>query len=57
MFTRLMLRGQVRSAIRFITDRVSGGGVLSLDSPFNVPGMSVFDVLRWRSNDCGHPEI
>ena len=51
VFTRLMLRGQVRSALRFITDRVSGGGVLSLDSPSNVPGISVFDVLKQK-----HPE-
>ena len=51
VFTRLMLRGQVRSAVRLITDRVSGGGVLSIDSPSNVPGMSVLDVLRQK-----HPE-
>ena len=56
VFTRLMLRGQVRSAVRFITDRVSGGGVLSIDSPSNVPGMSVFDVLRQKHPEPGNVE-
>ena len=51
VFTHLMLRGQVHSAVRFITDRVSGGGILSPESPSNVSGMSVFDVLRQK-----HPE-
>ena len=37
--------GQVRAAVRFITDRVSGGGILSSNSPSNVPGMTVFNVL------------
>ena len=46
MFTRLILRGQVRSAVCFITDRVSGGGVLAYDSSSGVPGKSVADVLR-----------
>ena len=46
VFTRLMLCGQVCSAVRFITDRVSGGGILSYDSPSGVPGKSVADVLR-----------
>ena len=51
VFTRLMLRGQVCSAVRFITDRVSGGGVLACDSPSGIPGKSVADVLREK-----HPE-
>ena len=46
VFTRLMLRGQVRVAVRFITDRVSGGGILSSDFLSNVPSMAVFDVLE-----------
>ena len=37
--------------VRFITDRVSGGGVLAYDSPSGVPGKSVADVLREK-----HPE-
>ena len=56
VFTCLMLRGQVRSAVRFITVRVSGGGVLSLDSPSNVPGMSGFDVLRQKHPEPGNVE-
>ena len=51
-----MLRGQVHPAVRFITDRVSGGGVLSVDSPSNVPGMSVFDVLRQKHPEPGNVE-
>ena len=51
VFTRLMLCGQVRSAIRFITDKVSGGGVLACDSPSGIPGESVADVLQEK-----HPE-
>ena len=51
VFTQLMLRGQVRSAVRFISDRVSGGGVLAYDSSSGVPGKSVADVLQEK-----HPE-
>ena len=46
VFTRLMLRGQVRSAVRFITDRLSGGGVLSPQDASGVDGKSVLDVLQ-----------
>ena len=46
VFTRLMLlQGQVRSAVRFITNRVNSGGVLSLDASTGVPGKSVMDIL------------
>ena len=51
-----MLQGQICSAVRFMTDRVSGGGVLSLDSPSNVPGMSVFDVLKQKHPEPGNFE-
>ena len=51
VFTHLMLRGQVLSAVRFITDRVHGGGVLSLDASTGVPGHPVLDILREK-----HPE-
>ena len=44
VFTHLMLRGQVRSAVRFITDRVHDGGILSLDASTGVPGHSVLDI-------------
>ena len=46
-----MFRGQVRSAVHFITDRVSSGGVLSCNSSSGVPGKSAADVLREK-----HPE-
>ena len=46
-----MLRGQVRAAVRFITDRVSRGGILSSDFLSNVPSLTVFDVLAKK-----HPE-
>ena len=45
VFTRLMLLGQVRSAVRFITNKVNSGGVLSLDALTGVPGKSVMDIL------------
>ena len=45
VFTHLMFRGQVRSAVRFITDRVHGGGVLSLDASTGVPGHSELDIF------------
>ena len=51
LVTQLMLRGQVCSAVRFITDRVSGGRVLAYDSSSGVPGKSVADALREK-----HPE-
>ena len=46
VFTRLMLRAQVRSAVRFLTNRTHGGGILSLDASTGKPGHSVLDTLR-----------
>ena len=51
MFTHLMFRDQVRSAVRFITDRVHCGGVLSLDASTSIPVHSVLDILHEK-----HPE-
>ena len=53
VFTRLMLRGQVRSAVRFITDRIHGGGVMPLDASTGVPGYSGLDILRKKHPDPG----
>ena len=41
----MLLRGQVRSAVHFITNRVNSGGVLSLNASTGVPGKSVMDIL------------
>ena len=51
VFTRLMLQGQVRSAVRFVTNRLNSGGVLALDASIGVPGKSVMDILCEK-----HPE-
>ena len=52
VFTHLMLWGQVQAAVRFITNRVhGGGGVLSLVASTGVPGHSVLDILHEK-----HPE-
>ena len=45
VFTCLMLRGKVQSAVRFIANKVNSGGVLSLDASTGVPGKSVMDIL------------
>ena len=41
-----MLHAQVRSAVRFLTNRTHGGGILSLDASTGKPGHSVLDTLR-----------
>jgi len=41
-----MLQSQVHSAVQFITDRIHGGGVLTLDAPTRVAGYSVLDILN-----------
>ena len=51
VFTHLMLWGEVRLSVRFITDRVHGGGVLPLNPCTGVPGHSVLDILHEK-----HPE-
>ena len=53
VFTHLMLQGQVRSEVRFITDRVHGSGVLSLDASTSVPGNSVLDILHEKHLEPG----
>ena len=46
VFTRLMLRAQVCSAVQFLTNRTHSGGILSLDASTGEPGHSVLDTLR-----------
>ena len=46
VFTRLMLRGKVREACRFITDRNSGGILDPHGDVSNSSGVSVLDVLK-----------
>ena len=53
VFTHLMLGGQVSSAVRFITDRIHGGGVMPLDALTGVPGYSVLDILCKKHPDPG----
>ena len=53
VFTRLMLQGQVRSAVCFITNQVNSGGVLSLDALTGVPGKSVMDILCEKNPEPG----
>jgi len=48
-----MLRGQVHSAVCFITDRVHGGGVLSLDASTGMPSHSVLDILLEKYPEPG----
>ena len=49
----LMFRGQAQSAVHFITDRVHGGRVLSLDASTGVPGHSVLDILLKKYPEPG----
>ena len=53
VFTRLMLRGQVRSAVRWMTERLSStsGGVLHPSAPAGTAGKTVLEVLKEK-----HPE-
>ena len=51
VFTRLMLRGQVRSAVRWMTERSSSGGILDPSTPVDTHGKTVLDVLKEK-----HPE-
>ena len=51
VFSRLMLRGQVRSAVRWLTERMNDGGVLDPSQLVNDGSKRVFDVLREKHPD------
>ena len=51
VFTRLVLRGQMRSAVRWLTERCSSGGVLLPSAVVDGEGKTVLDVLKAK-----HPE-
>ena len=46
VFSRLMLRGQVRSAVRWLTERMNDGGVLDPSQLVNDDSKRVLNVLR-----------
>ena len=46
IFTRLMLRGQVRSAVHWMTERASSGGILDSSTSVDTHGKTVLDVLK-----------
>ena len=51
VFSNLMLKGQVRSAVRWLTERQSKGGVLDPSSCVDNTQKTVFDILKEK-----HPE-
>ena len=58
VFTRLMLRGQVRSAVRWLTEKGSDGGVLCPSNVVGPSGETVADLLEKKhSNPCQNIEV
>ena len=53
VFTRLMLRDQVRAAVRWLTDRAPSKVLPAI--PVNHTGKSVFDVVRDKHPDPSVP--
>ena len=53
VFTRLVLRGQTRAAVRWLTDR-NGGGVLCHSDVDGSSGKSVLEVLKSKHPQPGH---
>ena len=53
VFSCLMLRGQVHSAVQFITNRIHGGGVLSVYASTGVPGCAALDTLHQKHPKSG----
>ena len=51
VFSRLMLRGQVRSAVRCLTERINDGGVLDPSQLVNDGSKRVLDFLREKHPD------
>ena len=46
VFTRLMMQGRVRSAVRWMTERASSSGILDPNATVNTSGKTVLDVLK-----------
>ena len=51
VFTRLMLRGQVQSAVCWMTERATNGGILDPPTTVDASGKTVLDMLKGK-----HPE-
>ena len=58
VFTRMMLRGQVRSAVCWLTEKGSDGGVLCLSNVVGPSGETVADLLKKKHpNPCQNTEV
>ena len=57
VFSCLMLRGQVRSAVRWLTERMNDGGVLDPSQLVNDGSKRVLDVLREKHPDPANSGI
>ena len=52
VFTRLVLQGQVKSAVCWLSKRSSGGKVLLPNDILDASGKSVMDVLKEKAQDA-----
>ena len=56
-FTRMVLQGKIRQAVRFVTERGSGGALSADDKVMNKDGTesTVLEVLRSKHPEAVHP--
>ena len=54
IFSRLILQGKIREAVRFITDRAESGGILLPDQDAG-NGRTVMDILQSKHPDQSEP--